>query len=215
MYFLHPNLQLVQYITRIRVLFFIVDQNQHGNYHWLQSHFCFILTRCPCGKNTCEEVKCWELIAQDLSRKILYCYLLDLLSSSFNLRSITLVLPRFLFGTSSGKCLELRRSQTILLATAWTFLFWLWECVSSQSMLFKTNTDVLPSRKSFMARSKKCFSTSWIAYFIILSRHNPYLYIPSTSLKQNKQFQFTKIDIIASSHVWWDKSREFIWNDLC
>ena len=90
--------QLVQYINRIRVLFFIVDQNQHGNYHWLQSHFCFILTRCPCGKNTCEEVKCWELIAQDLSRKILYCCLLDLLSSSFNLRSITLVLPSFFLG---------------------------------------------------------------------------------------------------------------------
>ena len=62
---------------------------------------------------------------------------------------------------------------------------------------------------------QEVFSTCWIAYFIILSRHNPCLCIPSTSLKQNTQFQFTKIDIIASSHVWWDKSRQFIWNDLC
>lgn len=126
---------------------------------------------------------------------------------------------QFFFGPSSGKCLELRRSKTILLATAWTLLFWLWERVSwtltSQFMLFETNTNVLPSETSFMAWSKKCFSTCWIAYFIILSRHNPYLCIPSTSLKQNTQFQFTKIDIIASSHVWWDKSRQFIGNDLC
>ena len=119
----------------------------------------------------------------------LFCSLVHLFSSSLRLKvSLRLQFARLFFGPASGKCLEETRSNTMLVATAWTVRFCLSDLMSctltSQSTLSRANTNDLPSFTSCTTWSRKCFPiSSWIAYFMDFSRQNPYLLRLSTSLK--------------------------------
>ena len=89
-------------------------------------------------------------------------------------------------------------SNTMLEATAYTLLFF-WSdrmswTLTSQTISSNAKTNVLPSFKSYTARSKKCFLlSSGTVYFIDFERHTPHTVLvqPVNKLERNSKEQIT------------------------